>query len=234
MTTAVVEEILSQIPVDQLAEQLGVAPKAAEQAARAAIPTLIGGLQHNASDLEQEPRIAHALLEHQGSALLEGGLNLADVDTNDGEKIVRHIFGDQTAPLAQALGSGTGNSQDLIRKLLRILAPIVLAYLAQRITTGLQSRTGADGGILGDILTGAVAGPATQTQTGQQGAGGAILGSILGSILSGGSLGSILGGAQQAPVQQQPAPQPAQPAAQPEPGGIVDDILGGLFGNRNR
>ncbi|MDO5286109.1 MAG: DUF937 domain-containing protein [Actinomycetia bacterium] len=236
MSTTVVDEILERVRVDELAEQLGVSLQEAERAARAAVLTLIGGLQHNASDAEQEPAIAGALLEHQTSSLLQGGLSLADVDTDDGEKIVLHIFGDQIAPLAQALGSGTGSSQDLIRRLLRFLAPVVLAYLAQRISTGLQSPGGSDQGILGDIRAGELGGQAQQPAGP---GGGAVLGSVLGSILSGGSLGPVLGGqapqpAPQPQQQAQPAPQPQTPQqqAQPPGGGIVDDILGGLFGNR--
>ena len=43
-----VDDILADIPMDQLAAQLGVDQATAEQAARQAIPALLGGMQANA------------------------------------------------------------------------------------------------------------------------------------------------------------------------------------------
>jgi hypothetical protein len=45
-----VDEILTEIPMDQLAAQLGVDQATAEQAARQAIPALLGGMQANSED----------------------------------------------------------------------------------------------------------------------------------------------------------------------------------------
>lgn len=42
-----IDEILTEIPMDQLAAQLGVDQATAEQAARQAIPALLGGMQAN-------------------------------------------------------------------------------------------------------------------------------------------------------------------------------------------
>lgn len=199
-----VEEVLAQIPMDQLAAELGTDPASAEQAARAAIPTLIGGLEHNATEGGQEQPIAQALADHQASSLLDGGqVSLDQVDTEDGSKIVRHIFGPQSDQMAYALGSRSGSDSSLVSKLLPYLAPIVLAYLAKKITGQQQSRqhdTGgagqggaADGGILGQILGG--------------GAGGGLLGGILGQILGGGH-----GGAAAQPRAEQPVQRPSTPA----------------------
>ncbi|HEY8664108.1 MAG TPA: DUF937 domain-containing protein, partial [Propionibacteriaceae bacterium] len=63
MSTSAVEEILGQLLLPQLAAQLGVDPQTAAQAAAAVIPSLIGGLQHNA-DQGQEQAIAGALAQH--------------------------------------------------------------------------------------------------------------------------------------------------------------------------
>jgi len=161
VSTSAVEEILGQLPLPQLAAQLGVDPQTAAQAAAAVIPSLIGGLQHNA-DQGQEQAIAGALAQHGSSNLFDtGSIDLNSVDTADGAKIVQHIFGDQSTQLAHAIGQKTGVSGSLVNQLLPILAPIVLAYLAKKLTES------------------------------QQSGGGGMLGSILGGILSGGGLGSL-------------------------------------------
>ena len=161
VSTSAVEEILGQLPLPQLAAQLGVDPQTAAQAAAAVIPSLIGGLQHNA-DQGQEQAIAGALAQHGSSNLFDtGSIDLNSVDTADGAKIVQHIFGDQSTQLALAIGQQTGANGNLVNQLMPILAPIVLAYLAKKLTGS------------------------------QQSAGGGMLGSILGGILSGGGPGSL-------------------------------------------
>ncbi len=153
MSASPVEEILGQIPIDQLAAQLGVDPQTAAQAAAAVIPSLIGGLQHNA-DQGHEQAIAGALVQHSSSNLFgSGSVDLHSVDTQDGAKIVQHIFGDQSTQLSHAIGQQTGASGNLVNQLLPILAPIVLAYLAKKVT-GSQQPAGMLGGILGGILSG--------------------------------------------------------------------------------
>ena len=206
MSTSAVEEILGQLPLPQLAAQLGVDPQTAAQAAAAVIPSLIGGLQHNADQgQEQEQAIAGALAQHSSSNLFDSGsVDLNSVDTQDGAKIVEHIFGDQSTQLAHAIGQKTGASGSLVNQLLPILAPIVLAYLAKKLT-GSQQSAGASGG--------------------------GMMGSILGGILSGGGLDSMSLQIDDTPtVDETATPGVGQ---QPQSGGsIVDEILGGLFGKR--
>lgn len=183
--TSPIDDILRRLPVDQLARQLGTDPAEVDRAAREAIPALIGGLETNANDAEQEQSIARALVHHETSPLAgEGEVALDQVDTEDGSKIVRHIFGDDADQTVHALSGSSGASSDLVRKLLPILAPIVLAYLAQRIT-GQKGAGGSGGGILGQILQGALGGGAQAGPAGG-GMGGGMLGSILGQILRGG------------------------------------------------
>ena len=159
MSASPVDEILGQLPIDQLAAQLGVDPQTAAQAAAAVIPSLIGGLQHNA-DQGNEQAIAGALLQHGSSNLFDSGsVDLNSVDTQDGAKIVQHIFGDQSTQLAHAIGQQTGTGGNLVNQLLPILAPIVLAYLAKKLTGSQQSATG---GLLGSILGGILSGGSLQ------------------------------------------------------------------------
>jgi hypothetical protein len=115
------------------------------------------------------------------------------VDTADGEKIVSHVFGDQQDQVASQLAGAAnlgGTGGDLVRRLLPILAPIIMSYLAKKILGGQQ------GGGQASPLPGG-------TGDGGAGAGGIDLGSILGGILGGaaggggqgqGGLGDILGG----------------------------------------
>jgi hypothetical protein len=182
-----VDDILSQIPLGQLAGQLGVNEQEAEQAARTALPALLGGIQANTDDPGGAASFARAVEQHDPS-LVEGGVDLDQVDPNDGQKIVSHVFGPQQDQVVQQLGGVGGVGAGLIQKLLPILAPIVMAYLAKQLT-GATSNAGQDGGLgglLGGLLGGVLGGGAQAPQQRQQ-QGGPDLGSILGGLLGGGT-----------------------------------------------
>jgi hypothetical protein len=196
-------DLLHQIPVDQIASLLGTDTASARAAVEAAVPTLLAGLQNNAQAPDGAASLESALAQHQ-DGLADGGVDPAQVDTADGEKIVGHAFGGQQDQVANQL-AGTANlggaGGDLVRRLLPILAPIIMSYLAKKILGGQQGGgqasplPGGAGGIdLGSILGGILGGAAG---AGGQGQGG--LGDILGGILGGGQ-----------PQQPQPAPEPAE------------------------
>ncbi|NUU32433.1 DUF937 domain-containing protein [Arthrobacter sp. C9C5] len=227
------QDILGQIPVDQIAGMLGTDRQTAQAAVEAAVPTLLAGLHNNAQAPEGAASLESALGQHR-DGLVDGGVDAAQVDTADGEKIVNHVFGGQQDQVANQL-AGTaqlgGMGGDLVRKLLPLLAPIVMSYLANKVLGG---RGQAGGG------TGAGAG-----------AGGIDLGGILGGILGGGAaggglgdiLGGMLGGGQQrtaneavAPdagnaaepeLQPQAVPQDQPSGSEPQPGELIDIDLPG-------
>lgn len=188
-----VEDILSGIDIDQLAQLLGTDRSTAEGAAAAAIPTLLGSLQANASTPEGADSLASALGQHIDSPAT--GEDLSQIDIDDGRKIVQHTVAGDASRLAGVSGLGG----DLLAKLLPILAPIVLNYLAKRFLGGgqaAQAAPAASGG-LGDLLGGLLGGSA-----GSAGSGDA-LGDLLGGLLGGSApaqqqdqgadLGSLLG-----------------------------------------
>ena len=180
-TVGAIEDILADIPMDQLAAQLGVDEATAEQATRQAIPALLGGMQANAEDPAGATSLAGALGDHP-SDLIEGGVDLDQVDPDDGEKIVGNIFGPNQDQVAQTLGGGLGGGQtgDLIKKLLPILAPIVLAYLSKRFLGQSQTSGGQDP--LGSILGGSGSGGSSNP-----------LNDMLNSMLGGGAAGGAAG-----------------------------------------
>lgn len=178
-----VDDILAEIPMDQLAGRLGVDEGTAQQAARQALPALLGGMQANAQDPAGAQSLADALGQHS-PALAQGGVNLDDVDAGDGDKIVGHVFGDQRAEVVNRLGATEGGGgQSLLTKLLPMLAPIVMSYLAGQLggrstTSAAATSDGGMGDLLGGLLGGVLGG-------GGSGGGGG-LGDLLGGLLGGG------------------------------------------------
>ncbi|MUM16158.1 DUF937 domain-containing protein [Mycobacterium sp. CBMA271] len=183
---ATLDELLSEIPTDQIAAQLGVDNETADKAIKSVVPLLVGGLQANADDPDKAADVQ---------------ANVNGADQVSGDAVVASLFGDNTADdvAVKLSGAGAGNS-DLIKQLLPILAPIVLAFVAKKLTGGGAQAAPAEapaasgggiGDILGNILGSAVGGGAAQ---GGNNPLGSILGSVLGSKGGSDALGSILGG----------------------------------------
>jgi hypothetical protein len=181
-----VDEILSQIPMQQLAGRLGVDERTAEQATRQALPALLGGIQANTDDPGGASSFASAVQQHD-AGLVRGGVDLDQVNTTDGDKIVGHVFGAQRGQVVQQLGGLSGDAgKDLVAKLLPILAPIVMSWLASKLTGGAAAAPAphapAGGGGLGDLL-----GPILGNVLGGGGGGAAPnIGDLLGGLLGGG------------------------------------------------
>ena len=204
------QDIIGQIPMDQIAGMLGTDEPTARAAVEAAVPTLLAGMQNNAQAPDGAASLESALGQHQ-DGLIDGGVDVGQVDTADGEKIVNHVFGGQQDHVASQL-AGTGQlggaGSDLVRKLLPILAPIVMSYLAKKFLGGSQAGSGSQ------------AGGGAPADSGQ--GGGMDLGGVLGGIL-----GGMVGGQGGAAGQGGPGEQEGQ-------GGLggLGDILGGLFGKK--
>ena len=226
-----IDEILSQVPMDQVAAALGVDQSEAEAATRTAIPALLGGMQANAADPAGAASLTSAVESHDPSVL---GSGLDQIDTQDGQRIVQNVFGEQTPDVMSRLGGATpGEGSSLIQKLLPIIAPIVMAYLAKKLQGaagstsapatddpmgglgGMLGGTGGSGG-LGDVLGSVLGGGAAGGAAGSQGGG---IGDILGQVLGG------AGGAQT---------QPGTPAGQGGLGDLLGGVLGGLLGGGKR
>jgi hypothetical protein len=195
------DDLFAQIPVQEIASKIGADEGEVNNAVRTLVPALVGGVAENvqanqidSSDLET------AVAQEGASGLLDGGVSVDAVDEKQGDQYVAKIFGgNDSNTVASALaGQGAGGS-DLIKKLLPILAPIVLAYIGKQLTKSSApaepqaQQAPAGGGGLGDVL-GSILGGAGG------GGGNNPLGSILGSVLGGGGggqsspIGEILGG----------------------------------------
>ena len=138
-----IDDLMGQIPLDQLADKLGVDRATAEQATRKALPALLAGLQANAQDPAGEASLAQALGKHS-KPLFGSGVDLSQIDTDDGDAIVGHVFGANREQVVNKLGSTGAADQGLIGKLLPMLAPMVLSWLAGKFMGG--NKAGTRGG----------------------------------------------------------------------------------------
>lgn len=192
-----IDDILAQISPEDLAAQLGTDQETAVDAARKALPALLGGLSGNVDAGGGEALGAALQRDHDGS-LLDRPHPLLAADPDDGSKIIGHIFGNQQDRVVDNLGAMSRGGSSLFSKLLPILAPLVMAWLGKRLGGALGGALGGgdtappagsvsqSGGGLGDLL-GQLTGRQSADASGgaaASGSGGG-LGDLLGSLLGG-------------------------------------------------
>jgi hypothetical protein len=147
------EEILSQLGSSGLAEigrETGLAPPQASRAVAGALPAILAGLaNNNAKSSAGAASLASALdRDHDGSVLddLAGFLGGAGAAAAGGS-ILGHVFGDRRGTVESGLGKASGFDPATIARVMALLAPIVMAYLAKA-----KSTRGLDPGGLASML----------------------------------------------------------------------------------
>ena len=142
-----------------------------------------------------------------------------DQVADDGNSILGHIFGskDVSRGVASQAADLSGVGSAILKKMLPVVAAIIMGQLAKGMGGGTRAPQGGSGGglgdILGDILGGGRQGQAAPPPAGPGGSGGGLR-DILGDILGGGRQG-------------QAAPAPKGGGSGGGFGDILGDILGG-------
>ena len=155
------DSLMSQLqgqPLQQMTDQLGLAPAQAGEAVQAALPMLLGALSQNAQSADGASALLGALQRDHGGAdwggLLGGVLGGALGGGQGGKQldaggILGHIFGGNASQAQAQLEQNSGLSGRQAGQLLKMLAPIVMGFLAKQV-----SARQLDAGSLGNLLGG--------------------------------------------------------------------------------
>lgn len=141
--------------INQLASVVGAGEQETGRAVAAALPMLLGSISGAAEQPEQRNALFGALdNDHDGSILdslgsLLGGGYATRVLGADGSRILDHVLGSRQGAVEQTVARSSGLQSDLIKKLLPILAPIVMGYIGKKLRGD-----GLDAGGLGSVLGG--------------------------------------------------------------------------------
>lgn len=181
---SIVNELQAQLqgaPIQHMAQQLGASSEQIQTAVSAALPLLLGALGKNAAQPQGAADLLGALQRDHSQALPQGlggllgsilGGSTADSAQNplgNGAAILGHILGGSQQKAEASLGQATGLGGQGAAQLLSMLAPIVMAFLANR-----AKSADWDAGSLSQTLE------QERAQAQQQGGlGGDLLGSLL-------------------------------------------------------
>ena len=171
---------LQGAPAGQIAQQLGTDPNTAQDAIAAALPMIVGALGRNAQQPGGATDLFSALQRDHGAGaggmdlgsmlggLLGGGnagglgglggllgsvLGGAPASRQlDAGGILGHIFGGAQPRAESGLGQATGLNSGQAGQLLKILAPIVMAFLARQVSARNMDAGGLGGGLMNAVL----------------------------------------------------------------------------------
>ena len=128
------DDLFAEIPVQDIASKLGADQGEVTNAIKTLVPSLVAGLAQNVQAEDIDSSELESTVAKQGaSGLLDGGVSVDQVDESEGDQIVAKIFGGNNSETVASALAGTGaGGGDLIKRLLPILAPIVLAFIGKQ------------------------------------------------------------------------------------------------------
>ena len=172
MTISITDELINHLqgePLARISDQLGLSQTQVAEATQAAMPLLLGALGRNASQTAGAESLFNALQDDHAGLDIGSVLGSVLGGGGQGAQILAHVFGGRQSRAEDALGTATGLGGDRAAGLLKILAPLVLAYLARRM---LSVEAGGGGATATPAMLGQVLGEEHERVVQQQSRGG--------------------------------------------------------------
>lgn len=208
--------------VEQMAARFGLDRGQTEQAMREMLPALSTGMKRQAQDGDGLRALAAAVERDGHDRYLDNPDLIRDEQAQvEGNGILGHLFGSKDASRAVAARASerTGLGDGLLKQMLPVLASVAMGAVAKNMR-GAGGDSSGGGGLLGEVLSGALGGGA--------GGGGGGLGGLLGGLMGGGAAA----GGQQSGGGLGDLGELARMFDADDDGSSADDLLGSFFGGR--
>jgi len=143
-------------------------PDQVMQMAQLALPTLLTAMSRNASTPEGAESLSKALDRHADDKVDDFDSFFDTVDTDDGAKILNHVFSGKAQKVQSGIARNTGLDASQVAGLLTQFAPLLLGLLGQQKrqgnvgTEGLPDLLSSLSGSAGRLAGGNMAGLATR------------------------------------------------------------------------
>ena len=191
LLSLLLKSMLTDSSLSAMAKKTGLSKVVLKKLIPLAIPLLIKFMTSNASSQSGALSLLGALGQHTNKKSIAD--QIAEADTDDGSKIIGHIFGNQQNAVVNSLAQQAGLSSNDVSSALAGMAPAVLSGLSAATTTAQQSSAGqvnlSDGLDLSELMSlfGGQSQPSSMGMLsglfggGSSSLGGGLLGSLLGS-----------------------------------------------------
>jgi hypothetical protein len=145
--------------ISGIAQQTGQPENKSADVLAMAMPLMVGAMKKNAASPQGAESLMNALSsKHDGSSLdnldsfFGGGVDNAVLQ--DGAGILGHVFGQKQSNVENVLGAKAGMDPSTIATILKIAAPLVMAYLGKQASANKVSDSGGMDSLLGGLLGG--------------------------------------------------------------------------------
>ncbi len=145
--------------ISGVAQQTGQPENKSADVLAMAMPLLVGAMKKNVASPQGAESLMNALSsKHDGSSLdnldsfFGGGVDNAVLQ--DGAGILGHVFGQKQSNVENVLGAKAGMDPSTIATILKIAAPLVMAYLGKQASANKVSDSGGMDSLLGGLLGG--------------------------------------------------------------------------------
>jgi len=145
--------------LDEVSKRFDLDEKQTRSAVEELIPALSRGLETNVKGSEQGmDELLEALRTGKHAQYVERPATLGAPETvEEGNSILGHIFGNKetSRQVANRAAERSGISSSVLKKMLPVLASVVMGSLSKRVIGGTRTASRADqGGLLGTLLDG--------------------------------------------------------------------------------
>ena len=160
-------ELLSDDTIGNLASAAGVQKEGVTDIISAAIPTLLTAMAENSTTEKGAESLAKALSQHSSKTKINVPDAVKNADIIDGQKIIGHM------------AKSTNLDKDKISRVLSMVAPIILTFIARGKKTSKKSDSSLD---MTDMLASFV--KSAMTSNGKSSAGASIATGIISSLFA--------------------------------------------------
>ncbi len=194
LLSLLLKSLLTDSSISALAKKTGLNASSLKKLIPLAIPLLLKFLTKNASNESGALSLLGALSQHTNQKALSDQID--EADTEDGGKIINHIFGSESEDVTNQLALESGMSQRDVSSALAGIAPALMSGLSAA-TNSVSSAPKvdlSDGLDLSDLM-GMFVGTQQAQQAQNQPSGGGLLSGLLGGNNAGlgGLFGSLFG-----------------------------------------
>lgn len=132
---SILSSILNSGQADKISQKTGLDQNQLSQVIAAGLPMILGGMAKNTSTQQGADSLNNALDQHATSPVLnDPEAATSDAAVQDGGNILSHVFGSNNTAAADKVSQKTGIDSATTMKVLAMLAPLVMAYMARKKT----------------------------------------------------------------------------------------------------
>ncbi|HXK61957.1 MAG TPA: DUF937 domain-containing protein [Acidobacteriota bacterium] len=139
--------------VSELSRRFGISEDQARSAISALAPAIGGGIKRNASSQEGADTLMRELTSGRHQEYVDDPSRLSrDETVQEGNGILGQLFGskDVSRQVAKRASGQTGLSEDLLKRMLPLVATMVMGSLSRQASaSGIQNQQDAQGGLFG-------------------------------------------------------------------------------------